>query len=173
MEIVQSGGSEALTFASLAQKTGLAPATLVQRFHNKADLKRAALLAVLQAIEATTQRLIAGSPQTPAGAIRILVGLSTDYGTTKTYARNLLIFREDIQDAAVRERAAAWKASLVAGLDACFAATPDAPLGVGLMLASQWQGSLVWWSFDPARRIDLHVAAEMFRLISAIASIEV
>ena len=80
----------------------------------------------------------------------------------------LLILREDLRDPALRARGAKWKAVLTRALEECFDATPHAPRGVGLLMASQWQGSLLWWSFDPKGRVEEHVEDNLQNFVSAI-----
>ena len=99
-------------------------------------------------------------PKTPAGAIELLVALSRDYGGIETYAEGLLVLREDLRDPVLRARGAAWKAALSQALDACFADSANAPPGIGLLMASQWQGSLLWWGFDPQGKIEAFVEKE-------------
>ena len=78
------------------------------------------------------------------------------------------MLREDLRDPLLRARGAAWQAALVAALDACFADTPAAPRDIGQLMAAQWQGSLLWWSFDPEGPIADHVRRELVRLVAAL-----
>lgn len=165
--LIHQRGPEALTFDSLSQACGLSGATLVQRFGGKAALKQAALLRAWDGLDAQTARLAAAVPRTPAGAIALLVGLS-DYGEIEAYAEGLLVLREDLRDPLLRARGAAWQAALVAALDACFADTPWAPRDIGPLMAAQWQGSLLWWSFDPEGPVADHVRRELVRLVAAL-----
>jgi len=165
--LIHQRGPEALTFDSLSQACGLSGATLVQRFGGKAALKQAALLRAWDGLDAQTARLAAAVPRTPAGAIALLVGLS-DYGEIEAYAEGLLVLREDLRDPLLRARGAAWQAALVAALDACFADTPRAPRDIGPLMAAQWQGSLLWWSFDPEGPVADHVRRELVRLVAAL-----
>lgn len=165
--LIHQRGPEALTFDSLSQACGLSGATLVQRFGGKAALKQAALLRAWDGLDAQTARLAAAVPRTPAGAIALLVGLS-DYGEIEAYAEGLLVLREDLRDPLLRARGAAWQAALVAALDACFADTSRAPRGIGPLMAAQWQGSLLWWSFDPEGPVADHVRRELVRLVAAL-----
>jgi AcrR family transcriptional regulator len=165
--LIHQHGPEALTFESLSQACGLSGATLVQRFGGKAALKQAALLRAWDGLDAQTKSLAAAVPRTPAGAIALLVGLS-DYGEIDAYAEGLLVLREDLRDPRLRARGAAWQAALVAALDACFADTPHVPRDIGLLMAAQWQGSLLWWSFDPRGAIAEHVRHELVRLVAAL-----
>lgn len=165
--LIHQRGPEALTFESLSRACGLAGATLVQRFGSKAALKQAALLRAWDGLDVQTASLVAAVPRTPAGAIALLVGLS-DYGEIEAYAEGLLVLREDLRDPLLRARGAAWQAALVAALDACFADTPHAPQDIGQLMAAQWQGSLLWWSFDPEGPIADHVRRELVRLVAAL-----
>jgi len=139
-----------------------------QRFGSKAGLKRRTLLQAWDSLDDKTARLAAELPVTPAGAIELLVSLSRDYGGIESYAEGLLVLREDLRDPELRARGAAWKSALSAALEVRFATVPDAPQGIGLLMAAQWQGSLLWWSFDPAGRIEDHVEAALESFLAAL-----
>ena len=167
-QLLHEAGPEALTFARLAEASGLSGSTLVQRFKSKAGLMQATLLHAWDRLDAKTARLAAEVPKTPKGAVALLVGLSRDYGGVEAYADGLLILREDIRDPILRARGTAWKRTLSGALDECFAAAPGAPPGIGLLLATQWQGSLLWWSFDPQGRVEQVVEKSLKRFIAAV-----
>jgi AcrR family transcriptional regulator len=168
LKLMHEQGPEALTFASLASACGLSAATLVQRFENKARLKQSTLLHAWDLLDEKTARLAVEVPKTAEGAIKLLVALSRDYGGIESYAEGLLVLREDLRDPALRARGAAWKASLSRALDACFAEVPRAPKGVGLLMASQWQGSLLWWGFDPRGKVERYVEESLQAFVSAL-----
>ena len=94
--------------------------------------------------------------------------LSRDYGGIETYAEGLLVLREDLRDPVLRARGAAWKVALSDALDDCFRDVPHAPQGIGLLMASQWQGSLLWWSFDPQGKVERYVEEGLRRFVAAI-----
>lgn len=169
-KLLHERGPEALTFESVARACGLSAATLVQRFKSKAGLKQATLLLAWDRLDEKTAKFAAEVPKTPEGAIGLLVGLSSDYGGIETYAEGLLVLREDLRDPVLRARGAAWKASLSSALEDCFAQLPHVPQGIGLLIASQWQGALLWWSFDPQGKVEHHVEASLRRFVSAIAA---
>jgi AcrR family transcriptional regulator len=166
--LIRAGGPESLTFARLAGACGLSAATLVQRFGSKAGLKRSALLLAWDRLDQQTATLAAHAPPTSRGAIEILVGLSTDYGGVEAYAEGLLLLREDLRDPALRARGAAWKVALCAALEERFRDVPGAPRGIGLLLASQWQGALLWWSFDPQQGVRRYVERSLTRFVSSV-----
>ncbi|WP_353643309.1 helix-turn-helix domain-containing protein [Mesorhizobium sp. WSM2239] len=168
LKLLHESGPEALTFESVSRACGLSAATLVQRFKSKAGLKQSTLLLAWDRLDEKTARLAATVPKTPDGAVELLVALSSDYGGIETYAEGLLVLREDLRDPVLRARGAAWKASLTSSLDDCFSQVRHAPQGIGLLAASQWQGSLLWWSFDPQGRIEAFVEASLRRFIYAV-----
>ena len=86
----------------------------------------------------------------------------------RPYADALLILREDLRDPALRARGARWKAALIKALDACFAVTPLAPRGMGMLMAAQWQGAVLWWSFDPKGRVEGYVEDHLDQFVTAI-----
>jgi AcrR family transcriptional regulator len=172
LRLIHERGPEALTFASLAAACGLASATLVQRFESKARLKQRALLHAWDRLDEKTAKLAAMVPKSADGAIELLVGLSRDYGGIESYAEGLLVLREDLRDPALRARGASWKAALSSAIEDCFSEAAHAPQGIGLLMMSQWQGSLLWWSFDPQRDVEGFVEESLARFVSAIAASE-
>ncbi|MBL0371856.1 TetR/AcrR family transcriptional regulator [Rhizobium sp. KVB221] len=169
-QLIRIAGPDQLTFARMSEMTGLSASTLVQRFRTKAGLLQSALLRAWDQLDERTALLKAAVPQSPEGAIAMLVGLSEDYGAIEHYADGLMILREDLRDPVLRARGTAWKTELCAALDRCFADAPGAGKGMGLMMAAQWQGSLVWWGFDPVGRVEDHVNESLQRFIAALSS---
>jgi len=170
--LIHECGPDALTFASLAQASGLSASTLVQRFKSKAGLIRSTLLHAWDRLDERTARLAAEVPKTPDGAIALLVALSSDYGDIEAYADGLLVLREDLRDPALRARGAAWRDRLSSALEDCFSEIPHAPRGIGLLIASQWQGSLLWWSFEPQGDVERFVEDSLNRFVAAIVTSE-
>lgn len=168
LQLIHEGSPDALTFAALAKATGLSASTLVQRFTSKPKLIQSALLHAWDRLDQKTATLAAHMPRTPGGAVSMLVALSGDYGGIEAYAEGLLVLREDLRDPALRARGARWKAALSAALDDCFAFAPHAPSGMGLLLATQWQGALLWWGFDPRGPVERHVEQELGRFMAAV-----
>jgi AcrR family transcriptional regulator len=167
-KLMHERGPEALTFENLAKASGLSSATLVQRFGSKAGLKQRTLLRAWDLLDERTERVAAAVSKTPAGAVELLVALSRDYGGIESYAEGLLVLREDLRDPLLRARGAAWKAVLSAALDACFAQVRNAPPDIGLLIAAQWQGALLWWSFDPQEPVENFVEASLSRFVAAV-----
>lgn len=172
LRVMHDRGPQGLTFAALAEASGLSPATLVQRFTSKAQLVQSTLLHAWDRLDEKTATLAAALPKTVDGAVALLAALSKDYGGIEAYADGLLILREDLRDPALRSRGASWKASLSRALDDCFSQLPHAPPGIGLLMASQWQGLLLWWSFDPRGDVERHVEDGLQHFVSAVLAPE-
>jgi AcrR family transcriptional regulator len=170
--LMHQKGPDALTFSTLARASGLSASTLVQRFKSKAELIRAALFFAWDGLDEKTAAAAAKVPKTAEGAIQLLTMLSKDYGGIEAYADALLILREDLRNPALRARGAKWKAALTRALEQCFEEVPHAPHGIGLLMASQWQGSLLWWSFDPRGRVEDYVEDNLRHFVSAIVRAE-
>ena len=166
--LMHQQGPEALTFSALAQACGLSASTLVQRFKSKAGLVRSALSYAWDGLDEKTAASSAEVPKTPEGAVALLTMLSKDYSGIEAYAEGLLILREDFRDPALRARGAAWGEILCRAIDACFAGRPDVPKTIGMLMASQWQGCLTWWGFDPAGPIEKHVRRSLEEFVAAI-----
>jgi AcrR family transcriptional regulator len=167
-ELMHRQGPEALTFSRLAQACGLSASTLVQRFRSKADLVRSTLFYAWDRLDEKTATFSSKVRKTPEGAIQLLTMLSRDYGGIEAYADALLILREDLRDPALRARGAKWKATLSRLLEDCFADVPRTPGNIGFLIAAQWQGLLLWWSFDPRGRVEDYVEENLKSFVSAI-----
>lgn len=168
LAIMHEQGPEALTFASLSRACTLSGATLVQRFGNKRQLKQRTLLFAWDALDSDTEELAASVPKTPEGAIQLLVGLTGQYGDIEDYAEGLLLLREDLRDPILRARGAAWRDTLCAALDACFASVPGVPPGIGLLAATHWQGDLLWWGFEPRPSVEEYVEASLKHFVAMV-----
>ena len=169
LDVLHARGPQACTFAALAEASSLAPATLVQRFGTKADLLRRVLLHAWDRLERRTTELGSSAERTPAGAVAFLVALSEQYGGgIDSYADALLVLREDLLDPEVRRRGADWRRALAGVLDACL--DGDGPRGLGDVVATYWQGVLLWWSFDPREPVTAHVERELTRFLATVLS---
>src|SRR5688572_24396008 len=145
LDLMRRNGPDALSFGTLAKATGLSGATLVQRFGSKQALIKAATSHAWDQLDRATREAIASAPDDAEGVVTLLVALS-GYGDIETYADNLLILREDLRDPDLRARGRAWHAVLA---EAIRVRLPDRGEALATAILDQWQGSLLWWSFDP------------------------
>jgi AcrR family transcriptional regulator len=164
LTLMRERGPDALSFGTLARATGLSGATLVQRFGTKPGLIKAATSHAWDRLDRATSEAIASAPDGTEGVVALLVALS-GYGDIETYADNLLILREDLRDPDLRARGRAWHAVLV---EAISARLPDRGDALATIVLDQWQGSLLWWSFDPDAKVEHHVECRLRSLLALV-----
>ncbi len=168
LALMQERGSDALTFAALAQRSGLAGSTLVQRFGSKAALIHAAMLHAWDVFELHNDQIAASQPRTPIGAIAMLDRLSQGYGDVESYADQLHVLREDLRHADLRARGHRWVEKLAARVGDCFAETPGAPADIGMLMIAQWQGALLLWGFSPGGDLGAAIRVHLERFLKAL-----
>jgi AcrR family transcriptional regulator len=159
-DVMQRLGPEAVTFAAVGARAGLSPATLVQRYGSKDALVRAALLRAWDQLDALTEAGDIAASLDSDGAVELLVGLS-DYGDHDQFAEGLLLLREDMRDPLLRARGERWGMALALALGRRLTPDPARQLLLGRLMASQWQGSLLWWGFSRHGSVADFVAAEL------------
>jgi AcrR family transcriptional regulator len=165
LTLMRAQGPDALSFGTLAKATGLSGATLVQRFGSKPALVKAATSHAWDQLDRATLDAIAAAPDGAEGVIALLVALS-GYGDIETYADNLLILREDLRDPDLRARGRAWHAVLIAAIRHRL---PDRGEAIAAAILDQWQGSLLWWSFDPEQKVEHHVERRLRSFLALAA----
>lgn len=166
--LMAADGPERLTFAALAGATGLSPATLVQRFGSRDGMVEAALLRAWDRLDAETAAADAESPETPSGAVALLVRLTGEHADPETHAAGLLLLREDFRRPVLRARGAAWGEALALALGRRIAPGASDALLRGRLLASQWQGALLWWGFAQDRPAAEAVRDELERFVGLL-----
>lgn len=154
-------GPSGLTFAAAASATGLAPATLVQRYGSRQRLLHAALAAMWDGLDAATAAEDARQPEDPAGAVMLLLALSPDHGPVDDMSSGLTLLLEDFRDPQLRARGRAWHEALVMALGRRLSDRPEAQQKLGRLLAAQWQGAVIWWGFSRDGRLRDAVAARL------------
>ena len=163
LDVMMKHGPAGATFARLADATGLATATLVQRFGSKPALVQAALLRGWDLLDARTAAADHAAPPTVAGAVMLLVELSSEYATGDAYADGLLLLREDFRDPDLRKRGDRWGGYLADALGRRLGGAAGPRPDLGRLMASQWQGDLV----RKRRRERVQAAWEQFMLMEA------
>ncbi len=148
LALMAAEGPEAVTFAAVSAATGLAPATLVQRFGSKPALVKAALTRAWDLLDARTEEIANETEATPAGALALLVALSGDYAEGDAYADQLMILREDLRDPDLRIRGRQWRERLCAILAPRLAGRQGPDEDGARELTALWQGAVLWWGFE-------------------------
>ncbi|MGV3491081.1 MAG: TetR/AcrR family transcriptional regulator [Devosia sp.] len=161
-------GPGALTFAAASEATGLSPATLVQRYGNRDALMQAALVWMWDQLDLETAAADAAHPVDAEGAVALLVRLSTGYGSGDDAGQGLLLLREDFRDPILRARGAAWQAALGQALGRRLSNDPAQQKRLGTLMASQWQGAVLWWGFSREGTLRSYLRHELRDWLHAI-----
>jgi AcrR family transcriptional regulator len=147
--VLHAKGPHDFTLADVARETGLAPATLLQRFGTKRAL-----------VEAFARRSVgrtseAFEEQEPGlDALRTtLVRLASTIDDRKMMANSLALLLEDVRDptlgAAAREQADAMEKAIERHIRAAVAARDlrtDDPRGLARTVQTTWNGAMILWA---------------------------
>jgi AcrR family transcriptional regulator len=130
--LLAEGGDKAVSFAAVAQATGLAAPTLVQRYGSRDGMVKAALLDAWDGLEAATAAA-ASAAETPQGFLKAL-------GSDGTALAHL---SAGFRDADLRDRAAAWRRGVEAVLARQIGGGGKAREAAAMLFAA-WQGAQAW-----------------------------
>jgi len=160
---LEASGPDGLTFARASAATGLASATLVQRFGSRDAMVEAVLLHSWDCLDALTRAADIEEPSTPAGAISLLLRLMPGSTAERDVTRGLLLLREDLGNPVLRARGRAWGEYLAPALGRRL--TPRAGLGeeLGWQILAMWQGSIIWWAFRRDEAFEHHIRRALER----------
>jgi AcrR family transcriptional regulator len=161
-------GPSALTFAAAGKAAGLSPATLVQRYGSKEAMLRAALLRMWDQLDEATAAADARHALDAEGAIALLVRLSAGYGSEAEAGQGLLLLREDFRDPVLRERGVRWGEALAQALGRRLGTEPGQQLLLGRLMASQWQGAVLWWGFSRDGTLRSYLRRELRNWCAAV-----
>ncbi len=129
--LLATEGEKAVSFFRIGQATGLAAASLVQRYGSREGMIRAALMAAWDGLEAETARAAAAA-ETAQGLLKAL-------GAGGAEVTDLALLVMDFRDAALRARAERWRGQVEAALAAKLRDREAAA-----MLFAAWQGQMLW-----------------------------
>ena len=159
-------GPTDFTLADIGKATGLAPATLVQRFGGKQEL-------VIAAFSRDNARFIEGleaAPKTRGAAAVIALFLMMTPGEVDVtvFADQLLWLRQDMRDPAMNRLARDRFKSLRAAIAERLPPLPMDPMDAARLVEAQWQGALNQWGIEPEGRLVDYVTralADWFSLV--------
>lgn len=139
--ILARKGDKAVSFSSVAQATGLAAATLVQRYGSRDRMVRSALMAAWDLLEARTEA--AAQATRDKGPHAFLKALGADEAAEEEAAADLELLALDLRDPLLRARATAWREGVEATL-APRLGHGEEGRAAAAMLFALWQGQLLW-----------------------------
>lgn len=160
LRVMNRLGPAGLTFAALAAEAGLSPAALVQRHGSREGLVRAALLRAWDLLDAATAAADTAAGPGAEGAMAVLIALTGE--DHDPLGQGLLLLTEDMRDPVLRARGTAWGRALALALGRRLAGKDEAETELrGRLMASQWQGALLWWGFCRQGRLIDYVRGEL------------
>jgi AcrR family transcriptional regulator len=132
-------GDKAASFAAVSRATGLAAATLVQRFGSQEAMVRAALGAFWSELEARTDAAEAGADLSPKGALALLKALAAEAPETQ----DLGLLSASLRDLTLRQRATQWRLQVQNALALRFGGGSKGQETAAIVFAT-WQGQMLW-----------------------------
>lgn len=133
MYLLENGGEKAVAFSTVGQKTGLAPATLVQRFGTRDRMVQLALTDAWDRAELALGALQVNLTKSPKGAAQLLKSLP-DTG---------VLMAASLRDAALRKRATEWRSRVEGSLSICLGDGEKGSRSAAIAFAL-WQGQIRW-----------------------------
>lgn len=161
LRVMHQFGRAGTTFASVGIEAGLAPSTLVQRYGSKDNLIRTAMLRAWDQLDNSTAAADELAPAGPEGSVVMLVVLSGDKTEQDAFADGLLLLHEDMRDPMLRARGVRWSEALAKALGRRLSSQTSEQLRLGRLMASQWQGAILWWGFSREGSLANYIEKEL------------
>ena len=138
-------GPADFTLALVAAEVGIAPPTLLQRFHDKRGL----ILKALAQDNSDFAALIAAAPggRGRDAVVGLLLSLTPDIADPNELATGLLWLREDIRDPALNSLARERWNLLRGAIADRLPPLPIPPALAAQLIEAQWQGAFNQWGF--------------------------
>jgi AcrR family transcriptional regulator len=157
---VMFAAGPSFTLAEVATATGIAPATLVQRFGDKHGLVVAAIARDNAAFEA----FLAGAPA-GVGAEAVIAIFAAMFDGPDTdadhFADQLLWLRQDMRDPDLNRLARARFAALRAAVAARMPPLPVPAEAAARLIQAQWEGALLQWGIEREGRLSEFVTEQL------------
>lgn len=165
LPVIAAAGPGGFTLADIAKAVGIAPATLLQRFHDKRTL-------TLRAFARDNERFVPWLETLPDGVgaevvVKIYADATRLFGDNPSMADHLLWLREDIRDPELnrlaRQRFRLFRAAMIQRL-------PPLPIPADRaadLLDAQYHGAVIQWALEPQGALADFVARSLrdwFRL---------
>jgi hypothetical protein len=140
-QLLADGGDKAVAFGPVARATGLAAPTLVQRYGTRDGMIRAALMAAWDDLDTRTAAAEAEAGTGPKGAVALLKALGGRGDSAEPV--DVALLAVDFRDAALRDRATAWRARVEGALALRLGGGAKGQAAAAMLFAA-WQGQALW-----------------------------
>lgn len=137
--LLTEGGDKAVSFGSVSRATGLAPATLAQRYATREGMVQAALCAGWDRLDQACARAEAAAPTGGKGAAALLKTLAAETGNDV----DLSLLAADFRDPTLRARAAEWRGRVENALALRVGGGAKGRETAAILFAA-WIGQLLW-----------------------------
>ena len=137
--LLVADGDKAVAFGPVARATGLAAATLVQRYSTRDGMVRDAVADVWKQLDAALRAADAVTAPTPKGAQALLKAMASAVPEGTDPA----ILAITLRDPALRDHAMAWRAALETALAQRLGAGTAGREAAGILFAA-WHGQRMW-----------------------------
>jgi AcrR family transcriptional regulator len=134
-------GDRGVSFASVAQASGLSAPSLAQRYGSRSRMIVDALAAGWQDLSATTEQADAAAAPSAKGAAAFLKAIEA---SSDDLGRDMLVLISGFRDPALQTRAAAWQRAVVTGLAMRLGKGGSPDVDAGESMFAMWQGRLIW-----------------------------
>ncbi|MBI1170379.1 transcriptional regulator [bacterium] len=135
LQLIAANGEKAVAFSAVSQATGLAGASLVQRYGALSAMVEAALFWAWDELDAMADAAGAEVAASDKGAQALLKALGERRGPLPMAA----LMAASLRHARLRARAAAWRARV----EAMLAERLHSPEAASMLFAA-WQGQILW-----------------------------
>ena len=133
-----AGGNKAVSFGTVARATGLAPATLAQRFGSRDSMIQQALTSAWTDLEAKTGLAESDAPLNSKGAALFLKILGED-----TALCDVAALTADFRNPSLRAMAQSWRAQVENALALRLGGGTEGKEIAAIVFAA-WQGQMQW-----------------------------
>lgn len=168
MRVMGRNGPDGFTLAAVAAETGIAPATLVQRFGDKQGL----IVRAVAQDNAALYRTLATAPAKPGAAavIALFRILTLPPEMEGGLADQFLWLRLDMRDPELNTLARARFQALHEAIKLRLPPLPLAPATAARLIEAQWQGALCQWGLEPRGHLIDYVTASLADWFAAVLS---
>ena len=140
LQLFARDGDRAVSFGQVGKATGLAPATLVQRFVTRDALFAGAIMQGWGQAHAALLRSEVAVPANGHNAVAFLKALGEALQTTPIAA----LMVTSLPDQVLRSRASGWRQAVEASLTSRIDAGPGQVAEAAAAIFAAWQGRMMW-----------------------------
>lgn len=164
LAVLADGGRERFTLARVAVAAGVAPPTLIQRFHSKAEL----IVASFAYSNGYLRPWL--DERSGVGISELLADLSVGFGDAPRFGDHLTFLREGLSDPDLSELAVGRMVMVRGAISERLPNRAGDRAATAELIESHWHGAVLQWAIRPQGRLSTHVERSIARLLSVVSS---